>query len=52
MNEYKDNIRRLISIVFRYILGGALVYWLLKNESINLAVIELIDLEVALWHPG
>ena len=48
MNEYKDNIRRLISIVFRYILGGALVYWLLKNESINLAVIELIDLEVAL----
>jgi uncharacterized membrane protein YbhN (UPF0104 family) len=32
----------------RYILGGALVYWLLKTESIDLAVIELIDLEVAL----
>lgn len=48
MNEYSGNTRRSISIILRYILGGALVYWLLKTKSINLAVIELIDFEVAI----
>jgi len=48
MNEYRGKIRRLISIILRYIIGGVLIYWLLNTESINLAVIELIDLEIAL----